>query len=429
MRLIAIGLALLAGGCASHLPPPSAAAAASPYLLIFAGDRDEQQSDFFAVVDVRPGSATSGQVVATLPIGMKASMPHHMEYALPTQGTTVFANAHHHETTFLVDFADPLKPALKRSVRPPAPYRFGHDFARLAGGNVLFGYLRSDGPSPRKGDELVPGGHGGIAEYTAAGDLLRSASAAVADAVDPVRPYAIVPMLDIDRIVTTSAPMMEDHSADVVQVWRYSDFKLLHTLTVPPGVKSDGSPLAGAARYPFGPRLLSDGSILMNAYGCGFYRLTGIASDQPRLAHVHTIHVPEPKDASDTRGACSIPVIVGHYWIMPVGRAHSVVVLDIADPAHPREVSRLATPADFNPHWAASDPLSNRIVIGAELGGEQGMYVLRFDPASARLTFDRDIVSQSGTVGLIDLERQNWPHGPTGAAWGHAALFLPSAAR
>jgi hypothetical protein len=83
----------------------------------------------------------------------------------------------------------------------------------------------------------------------------------------------MVPMLDIDRVVTTSAPMMEDYSADVVQVWRYSDLKLLHTIEVPPGKRADGSPLPGAARYPFGPRRMADGSVLMNSFGCGFYRL------------------------------------------------------------------------------------------------------------------------------------------------------------
>lgn len=40
---------------------------------------------------------------------------------------------------------------------------------------------------------------------------------------------------------------------------------------------------------------------------------------------------------------------------------------------------RLSTPPKFNPHWLARDPRSNRLVLGAELGGEEGFYVLRFD--------------------------------------------------
>jgi hypothetical protein len=254
--------------------------------------------------------------------------------------------------------------------------------------------------------------------------LLRTASGAAAGLKEPVRVYAMVPMLDIDRIVTTSAPMMEDFSADVVQVWRYSDLKLLHTIAVPPGKRADGTPLPGAARYPFGPRRMADGSILMNAFGCGFYRLSDIASERPTLANVYTIQTPEPPRPDASRGACSIPTVVGKYWIMPVGRAHTVVVLDVSRPDAPREVSRLDTAADFNPHWSAKDPLSRRIIVGAELGGEQGMYMLLFDEKTGTLSFDPSFRSSTGKLGYVDLEGQQWQHGPSGAAWAHAALFI-----
>jgi hypothetical protein len=325
----------------------------------------------------------------------------------------------------LVDTSNPLQPRIAQTLRPPAPLRFGHDFVRLPNGNLLLGFLRSEGPSPVAAEKIVPGGHGGLAEYTSDGKLIRMASAAVADLKQPVRVYAMVPMLDIDRLVTTSAPMMEDFSADVVQVWRYSDLKLLHTIAVPPGRRADGSPLPGAAKYPFGPKRMSDGSILMNAFGCGFYRLTGIASDRPRLDNVYTIQTPEPPRPDASRGACSIPTLIGKYWIMPVGRAHTVVVLDVSNPAAPREVSRLDTPADFNPHWSAKDPHSNRIVVAAELGGEQGMYMLRFDQQAGRLSFDQDFGAALGKPGYIDLATQAWQHGASGEAWAHAALFMP----
>lgn len=414
--IVILGAATTSASAAPPVKQPS------PYVLAFVGDRDEKQSDFFAVVDVRPKSATRGKVVATLPIGMTASMPHHLEYKLPKKGQLLFANAHHHETTLLVDTSDPLHLKLAKTLGPPAPFRFGHDFARVGKDKVLAGFLRSEGKSPDPEDKLVPANHGGLAEYTADGKLLRVASAAVPGFKEPIRPYAIVPMLGLDRIVTTSAPMMEDHSADVVQIWRYSDLKLLHTIAVPPGTRSDGSPLPGAGRYPFGPRLLKDGSILMNSYGCGFYRLTEINSAKPKLANVYTIQVPEPEKPGGTRGACSIPVIKGRYWIMPVGRAHTVVVLDINNPAQPREVSRLNTRGTFNPHWAALDPQSDRVVIGAELGGEQGMFLLKFDERKGQLRFDETI--NTGEPGYIDFEKQEWPHGDSGAAWAHAALFV-----
>jgi hypothetical protein len=355
---------------------------------------------------------------------MKASMPHHMEYWTPAKGHLLFANAHHHEANLLIDTSDPTRPDIVSRLQPPRPLRYPHDFARLPNGNVLIGYLRSEGPSPNSNEKIVPGGHGGMAEFTSSGKLLRVASGAVEGLGEPVRVYAMVPMLDIDRVVTTSAPMMEDHSADVVQVWRYSDFKLLHTIAVPAGKRADGSPLPGAARYPFGPRLMADGSILMNSFGCGFYRLSGIGSDRPKLDNVYTIQTPEPPRPDATRGACSIPTVVDNYWIMPVGRARTIVVLDISNPAAPRELSRLDTAADFNPHWSAKDERSDRIIVGAELGGEQGMYMLRFDKRTGQLSFDPSFGSSSGKTGYIDFETQQWQHGPSGAAWAHAALFI-----
>ncbi len=322
----------------------------------------------------------------------------------------------------LVDVGDAPAIRIARSIPTPLPLRFPHDYARLPDGKVLMGLLRS---GDAKADDPA-GGHGGIAEYTAAGDLLRSASAAVTGYAAPVRVYAILPMLDIDRIVTTSARMMEKHSANVIQVWRYSDFTLLKTIDVPAGRKQDGTPLDWAAELPFGPRRMRDGSVLLNSYMCGFYRLTGLASDAPRIAHVYDIHGRDPADPY-TRVGCSVPVVVGNHWIMPVAWSQMLVVLDVADPAAPRELSRLLLPQDFNAHWAAKDPGSNRIVVGAEMEKERGMYMLAYDPASGVLSIDASISARSARPGYIDLDQQAWPHGASGGARAHSALFLPAA--
>ena len=427
MKLRCLLLAsLLAVGCAGlPTPAPPVAAAPSPYLLLFAGDHDGADEDFFAVVDLRAGSPTLGEVIATTPIGRRGAMPHHTEYVLPPAGRPLFANAHHPEATLLVDVSKAPALTIGRTLPLPPTLRFPHDFARLPDGGVIAGFLRSDGSSPHA-DDPVPGGHGGIAEYTAGGELVRWASAAVPGIADPIRTYAIVPMLDLDRIVTTSARMMEKHSANVVQIWRYSDFRLLHTLPMPDGRRPDGTPLDWAGEMPFGPRRMRDGSVLMNAYMCGFYRLTGIDSDAPALAHVYDIHGRDPAK-SMTRVGCSVPVVVGDLWLMPVAESQTVFVLDVSDPAAPREVSRLALAGDFNAHWAASDPASDRIVVGAEVEKEKGVYVLRLDRATGTLAPDPAIGIGTATPGYIPLDGPAWPHGETGPAWAHAALFLPAA--
>ena len=414
MRLLLFALLPSLAACATVTPEPEAGSP-SPYLLVFAGDKDEADEDFLAVVDLREGR--TGQVVATTPVGVKASMPHHMEYALPPEGEALFLNAHHSEETLLIEIAGAAAPKVSKRLKPPPPFRFTHDYWRLPNGNRLVGFLRSEGPSPVAGDTDLPGNHGGIAEYDSAGQLIRTASAAVIGFPEPIRPYAFAPVPRHDRLVTTSASMMETNSADVVQIWRFSDLKLLHTLPMPKGHPEK------AESTPFEPRLMPDGSVLLNAYGCGLYRLTDIETSSPKLAHVFTFAAEEtdPK----RRGACGVPVVEGRWWVMPVGRANRLVTLDISDPARPREVARLDTASDFRPHWSAKDPKSDRIVVGAELGGEQGMLILRLDPRTGALRLDERVRSREGRAGYLDLTLEKWPHGPSGAAWAHAALFMP----
>ncbi len=398
--------------------------AESPYLFLFAGDEDGADSDFLAVIDLRRDSASFGKVVATTPIDMDGSMPHHMEYTLPPDGELLFMNAHNREMTLLVDVSDPRAPRVVKTFAPPAPLRFPHDYSRTPTGTRLVGFLRSEGEGPDPAETVTPGNHGGIAEYTADGTLLRMASAESADASRSVRPYAFALLPEIDRLVVTSAPMNESTWADVVQIYRYSDFSLLKTIDLPPGSLADGRVIEGSQQAGFGPRVLSDGSVFFNAYGCAFYRLSDIGSDDPRLDTVLTLDTPPAPQPGWIRGSCGIPVVFDNYWIMPVGQLHAVIVLDITNPATPREVFRLATPETFNPHWLARDPRSSRLVLGAELGGEEGFYLLRFDAQSGQLFFD-PAMSGDGQTGYVDLTNQSWPHGPSGPAWGHAALFLP----
>jgi len=327
----------------------------------------------------------------------------------------------------LVDVSDPIKPRIAKTFAPPSPFRFPHDYSRTPTGTRLVGFLRSEGRSIDTTETATPGNSGGIAEYSATGDLLRTALAGNAGS-KPVRPYAFALLPEVDRLVVTSALMMELTSADVLQVYRYSDFKLLETIELPAGKLADGRTIDGSQRAGFGPRVLADGSVFFNSYGCTFYRLSEIGSENPRLDTFFALETPPPAPGPGSiRGSCGIPVVFGHFWINPVGQLHTVVVLDIADPARPREVFRLPTPPTFSPHWLARDPRSNRLVLGAELGGEEGFYILRFDEQSGRLSFDPAIDGE-GRPGYVSLKNQSWPHGATGAAWGHAALFLSNAA-
>ena len=226
---------------------------------------------------------------------------------------------------------------------------------------------------------------------------------------------------------------MERSWADVIQIYSYSDFELLHTLDLEVGVDHNGNAVSGRNGAGFGQHVLDDGSIFLNSYGCNFYHLTGIASDEPSVDLVFSLETEPADDPSSIRGACGIPLLIGDYWVQPVGSRQEVIVLDLANPREPVEVFRLRTP-DFAPHWLSKDPVGNRLILGAELGGENGFFVLRIDESTGRLEFDSDFADyrtgsilnafRSRSVGYISLDRTKWPHGETGTAWGHAAVFF-----
>ena len=80
-----------------------------PFLYVWAGDEDREDSDFLAVLDVRPGPEQYGSVVATAPVGERALYPHHTEEELGPSGM-LFANGFAGNRTFLFDLRDPLNP-------------------------------------------------------------------------------------------------------------------------------------------------------------------------------------------------------------------------------------------------------------------------------------------------------------------------------
>lgn len=433
-RAILVGGLMGLASCSQPLPENSIAlTGASAHLLMLVGDQDEQDEDFVLIMDVDPESTHRGQPISSQPIGHSGSMVHHMEYEAPPQGEAIFMNAHHHELTLLVDFSDPANPVVERRISPPDTLRFPHDYLRTPSGTRLVGFLRSDGPSPDSEETISPGNHGGIAEYTADGELIRTVSAAVPGRNEAIRPYAFRLLPEIDRFAVTSAPMMERSWADVIQIYSYSNFELLHTLDLEVGVDHNGNAVSGRNGAGFGQHVLDDGSIFLNSYGCNFYHLTGIAGDDPSVDLVFSLETEPADDPNSIRGACGIPLLLGDYWVQPVGSRQEVVVLDLANPREPVEVFRLSTP-EFAPHWVSKDPAGNRLILGAELGGENGFFVLRIDENTGQLEFDSDFadyrtdsllnVFRSRSAGYISLDRTRWPHGETGTAWGHAAVFF-----
>lgn len=209
MRRLCTSLVTVAVCAVVSCAPPSRDAQPKPgigssYLLVSAGDADGADSDFLAVIDLRSDSPDFGRAIATMPTGMKSSMPHHMEYAMPPAGEFLFLNAHHHEMSMLLDVSNPRALRVAKTFTPPPPLRFPHDYSRTPHATRLVGFLRSEGESIDPEETVTPGNHGGIAEYSADGVLLRQAMAGNAGG-KPVRPYAFALLPEIDRLVVTSA--------------------------------------------------------------------------------------------------------------------------------------------------------------------------------------------------------------------------------
>lgn len=395
----------------------------SRYLYVWAGPKDTadskymdhasttgSQSDFLAVVDLQPDDTGAheryGRVISTVPVGAYHTMPHHGEQVF-APGRNWFVSGFMSGQLFLFDAADRAHPRFVTRVDTMPGFRQPHSLARLRNGHVV--------ASMQFGPDAVRGRPGGIVELDDSGRVVRTASSA--DPAFPgasLRTYGLAVVPALDRIVTTSSPMDDERVADVIQVWRLSDFRLLRTIPLPSRPDS-------ANREPFEARVLSDGrSVLVNTYRCGFYRVVDLETLAPRAEFVLSEQPP-----TGLVNGCSVPVVVGHFWVMPVAYQHRVAVLDVSRPDHPREVSSLATDSTFFPHWSAADPQSDRIVVTEQGDGLPRVMIARLDPNTGRLKWDERFRDAGSANPGLDFARPTWPNGAAGSAMPHAAVFVP----
>jgi hypothetical protein len=113
-----------------------------------------------------------------------------------------------------------------------------------------------------------------------------------------------------------------------------------------------------------------------------------------------------------------VPVVYGKYWIQTVGAINGLIVLDVSDPANPKEVSRLSLPMKFHmPHWIGADRANGRIAVTG--GRASWLAMLKFDEATGALSIDE----RFGDGGEVQFDRPDWPHGEKGRAIVHGVVF------
>lgn len=383
----------------------------SAFLFVWAGDQDARDSDFLAVIDARRSEPTYGHVLATLPVQATGTMPHHTDYEYPANDT-LFANGWVAGRTFLIDLNNPLDPKLAGEFTDAAGYRYPHSFAQLPNGHRLVTFQST-------GDRYAP--PGGLVELDARGRAIRSASAATPEIDSALTwPYSLAVLPEIDRVVTTSADMGMPpwdewvwHDTYHVQVWSLDELALLVSVPLPE-VKGQ--------RYHFAPaepRVLADGTVYVVTFSCGLYRLDGLESDRPEATFVHAF------PGGELGSECFVPVVYGDYWIQTVPALPGLIVLDVSDPDEPVEVSRLILDDRFAmPHWVAADRASGRVIVTG--AGQSWVLMLDFDEEAGALSIDGDFRDSGAEQPGVSFDRVDWPHGETGAAIVHGALFMPA---
>ena len=401
MRALAI-VALAALAAVGAVGPWSAAPSAPQYLYLWTGSADSTQPDFLAVLDVSEDSSAV-RLVTTLPVPGRRNGPHHTDYDLAAD-RQLFASGFPSGRTFIFDLTAPAKPRLAGQFGDMEVYSHPHSFVRLPNGNVLATFqMRHDA------NGMTPGG---LVELTPAGREIRTSSAN-APGLDPaLRVYSAAIVSRLDRIVTTTTDMDPTRAATrEIQIWRLSDLKLLHTITLPNGPAGTESQLTAE------PRLLSDGrTVLVSTFSCGLYLIDGLDSDAPSGRLVASFPRMD-------KWFCAVPVVVGHYYLVTVPAWHAVVSLDISDPSAPREVSRVALGAGDIPHWIAVSPNQRRVVVTGYGDLRNRVMMLRFDPLTGALTLDQRFRERGAAEPGYRMDDKTWPHGGSAKGIPHGAVF------
>jgi len=369
------------------------------YLFVWAGDADHKASDFLGVIDADPASPQYGAIVASVPTGDVGTHPHHTEDRVAKNGH-LLANGFHTGDSYLFDLNQPMQPRLLTSFGEVGGYHHPHTYLRMPNGNIMATFQYT-------GEHKT----GGIVEMDERGKVVRSGSAADPSIPDPlVFPYSLLPLPKFDRIVSTTTDMDQESPAESpwIQIWSLSDLKLRKSIKLPPGPRGDENKLTGE------PRLLADGkSVYIHTFSCGLYLVRGLDTGAITTQFVKGF------DGMN----CGVPILTGTHWLATVPSAHALISLDIRDPEHPREVSRVTLNENEAPHWAAIDPSGRRVVVNSS-GYVKGnrLYLINLDPATGKLTLDTSFKDRDGQPG-IDMNGKSWPHGFTGNAAPHGTVF------
>jgi hypothetical protein len=400
---IAVAGLTLATSLSAQRAIESRRVASSEYLYLWTASADSSGPDFLAVYDIRDHAkdARYGALVTTVAVPGRANGPHHTEHDMPADNR-LFANGFRSGQSFVFDLTNPRVPRVAEQFGDMAGLMHPHSFWRLPNGNLLSTFQMqhdSGGMAP-----------GGVAELTPRGTLVRSSSANRAPGSRSDRPYSAAILNDIDRVVVTTTDMDKADSTRNVQLWRLSDLSLQHTIVLPDGPQFEGYRSAE-------PRVLADGkTVLVSTFNCGLFLLDGLTTPTPSARMVASF----PRKPGTS---CAVPVVAGKYYLITVPAWSAVVSLDVSDPSHPREVSRVTLGPDDVPHWIGIEPNHRRVVITGYQAMKTRVLLATFNATTGALALDERFRAEGSAEVGMRMENTTWPHGGNGPGIPHGAVF------
>jgi len=322
---------------------------------------------------------------------------------------SLFVNSFTAGQSFVIDLSEPLSPRVVSSFGAIGEYTYPHTFERLPNGHVLATFQTKG-----EGNQVA----GGILELDPTGALVRAVD--VADPADPeIRAYSVTPIPRLNRAVSTTSDMHAEAKGTSFQVWRLDDLSLVKTVVLEPGERGYEH------RDPAEVRLLSDSTTAMlTTFTCALYRLHGLDSEEPRAELVHVL----PWSDYETDD-CGLPATYGDIWLQPYAHStgSSLLSFNISDPSNPVLLDELKWDEPWWPHWISFEPGGRRVVLTSVAGATRTkVLMVDVDPATGEMKFDERFRDQvTGQVG-VDFNRTSWPHGDTGPAKPHGAIFSRS---
>jgi hypothetical protein len=426
-------LALWVVGCAGREVPLFTG---EPYLIVWAGDADRQNSDFLAVLDADPTSASYGKVLRTYPVRSRGNEPNALT-AAPRADRRVFATALLTNRTFVFDLRQPLAGRLLHADEPDSRRRLWapQEPVSLPNGRVV---VACSDPARYRGEarEVVTAA-GGILELTSDGHPGREVSAADASARGLLfAPTGAAIMAAGGRLVTTSnahgyaATTEGERMPGIsVQIWRLEDLALLKTLGLEAGPRGEENlgPLTARVmrRKPF---------VYVNTEGGGLYASDSVQTDVATFRLVFDL-------GTGVLGGGAALTPDDRFYVVALAGRNRVAALDLADPWNPKAVSSVRfdrDPADSSrsrrggPSTLVMSADGTRVAVsdytvdvpGYFQDGDHRVYMLRLDPTTGRLRIDGAFVDElTGEVG-VDFNRTRWAHGETGPARPKGLLFV-----